>query len=222
MNNELRELVKKHFNLVDSKEEMSEEVVSEQNFGEIRTADGELTLTYEGEELAVGLPIFVVTEDGNVPAPDGEHALEGGVTIETEGGSITEIKETEIEAEEKEEIASEEKMSEETKDEEGLPESEEVFKDKEDKMEDKEEIVMAIADYMMPIIEEMKKDIEEMKDKFSTTEKKVESFGLQPAAERTKAEIKNRNTSKTSIDYNPINEDKKKQFERLLKIRNKK
>lgn len=221
MNNELRELVKKHFNLAESKEEMSEEVVSEQNFGEIRTADGELTLTYEGEELAVGLPIFVVTEDGNVPAPDGEHALEGGVTIETEGGSITEIKETEIEAEEKEEIASEEQMSEETNEGPEGEESLEAFEE-EDKMEDKEEIVMAIADFMMPIIEEMKKDIEEMKDKFSTTEKKVESFGLQPAAERTKAEIKNRNTSKTSIDYNPINEDKKKQFERLLKIRNKK
>lgn len=227
-NEELRNLVKKHFNLVEptqeveeTKEEMSEEVVSEEIFGEIKTADGELTLTYEGEELAVGLPIFVVTEDGNVPAPDGEHALEGGVSIETEAGAITEIKaeEAEIETEEQETVASEEEMSEEDG---SVEESEESFEDEEDKMEEKEEIVMAIAEYMTPLIEEMKKDIEEMKSKFSETEKKVETFGLQPAAERTKAEIKNRNQSNFKVDYNPINDDKKKQFERLLKIRNKK
>jgi hypothetical protein len=97
----LRELVKKHFNLVDApavteevkvEEQLSEEVVettteetveetlSEEvttTFGEIKTADGELTLAYEGEELSEGLAIFVVTEDGNIPAPDGTHALEG-------------------------------------------------------------------------------------------------------------------------------------------------
>lgn len=212
---ELRELVKKHFNLVEpTKEEMSEEVVSEQNFGEIKTADGELTLTYEGEDLAVGLPIFIVTEDGNVPAPDGEHALEGGVTIETEAGAITEIsaEEEEITEEVTETVASEETVEE--KMEETI--EEEVMEEKE------EEIVMAIADTILPIIEEMKKDIEEMKSKFSETEKKVETFASQPAAERTKAEIKNRNHSKVSVDYNPLDENKKAQFERLLKIRNKK
>lgn len=225
---ELRELVKKHFNLVEptaevegTKEEMSEEVVSEQNFGEIKTADGELTLTYEGEELAVGLPIFIVTEDGNVPAPDGEHALEGGVTIETEAGAIIEIsaEEEEITEEVTETVASEEKMSEE------VESSEEIFEEtiEEEVMEEKEEeIVMAIAETILPMIEEMKKDIEEMKSKFSETEKKVETFASQPAAERTKAEIRNRNHSKTSVDYNPIDENKKAQFERLLKIRNKK
>ena len=220
---ELRELVKKHFNLTDAtaevKEEMSD-VASEQIFGEISTADGELTLTYEGEELSVGLPIFVKTDDGNVPAPDGEHALEGGVFIKTEGGAIVEISEGEIEAQEEEEVVAteEEKMSEETTE----TESEENFEEHEDEMEEKEEIVEAIAEIVIPIIEEMKKEIEEMKSKFSETESKVQEFALAPAVERTKAEIKNRNHSKIDTSFNPLTDDKKKQFERLLKIRNKK
>ena len=54
------------------------------------------------------------------------------------------------------------------------------------------------------------------------TEQKVETFASAPAAERTKAEIRNRNTTKNKVDYSPLNESKKAQFERLLKIRNKK
>lgn len=227
---ELRELVKKHFNLTDAtaevKEELSSEVASEQIFGEISTADGELTLTYEGEELSIGLPIFVKTEDGNVPAPDGEHALEGGVMIETEGGAIKEIsaEEEEVIEEVVEEVVAtehEEKMSEETEE---STETEEKFEETEEEvaMEEKADIVEAIAEIVIPMIEEMKSEIEEMKSKFSATESKVQEFALAPAAERTKAEIKNRNHSKIDTSYNPINDDKKKQFERLLKIRNKK
>lgn len=216
MNNMLKDLVKKHFNLVDApvedKVELSEEAVVEQTFGEIKTADGELTLTYEGGEFTVGTEIFVITADGNVPAPDGEHELEGGIKIETEGGVITSI---EREEEELPEIADETTA--------GMYPKEEMAEEEiidEVKMEDS--IVEAIAEVIAPMIEEMKKDIEEMKSKFAETEKKVETFGLQPAAERTKAEIKNRNTAKTNVDYNPLNEDKRLQFERLLKTRNKK
>lgn len=240
-NKELRELVKKHFNLtevveetVEVKEEMSEEVASEQTFGEISTADGELTLTYEGEELSIGLPIFVKTEDGNVPAPDGSHALEGGVVIETEGGSIVEIsaEEEEVAEEvvEEEVVASEHEMSEELSEEEMAEETEESETiaegmeetEEEVEMEEKADIIEAIAEILVPQIEEMKKEIEEMKAKFNSTEEKVEKFALAPAAERTKAEIKNRNTSKRNVGFNPINDSKQKQFERLLKIRNKK
>jgi hypothetical protein len=224
MNNMLKELVKKHFNLVEApaeveetKVEMNEEVVA-QIFGEIKTADGELTLTYEGEEFTVGTEIFVVTTDGNVPAPDGEHMLEGGIKIETEGGVITSI---EREEEDLPEIADETTAGEYPKEE--MAEEEEVVVE-ETVMEVgvEEAIVSAIAEVIAPMIDEMKKEIEEMKAKFTATEKKVETFGLQPAAERTKAEIKNRNTVKTAVDYTPLNDDKKLQFERLLKIRNKK
>jgi len=233
-NEELKNLVKKHFNLVEptveetveeTKVELSE-VAAEQSFGEILTADGELTLTYEGEELSVGLPIFVKTDDGNVAAPDGEHALEGGVIIKTEGGSIVEVSEKEIEAAEEEEVVAsehEEKMSEETKETESS-ETKENFEEHEDEvvLEEEEIIIKAIAETILPIIEEMKEEIEEMKKKFSATETKVKEFALAPAVERTKAEIKSRNQSKVKNDFNPINEDKRKQFERLLKKQNKK
>jgi hypothetical protein len=216
MNKLLKDLVKKHFNLIDGPIEVEEDKL----FGEIKTADGELTLTYEGD-ITVGTEIFVITVDGNVPAPDGEHELEGGIKIETEGGVITSIERGE---EEQPEIADEttagmypkEKMAEEEIVETIVENTiEEIIEDAQ------EDIVAAIAEVIAPMIDEMKKDIEEMKSKFAATEKKVETFGLQPAAERTKAEIKNRNTAKNNVDYNPLNEDKRLQFERLLK-RNKK
>jgi Mg2+ and Co2+ transporter CorA len=230
-NKELKNLVKKHFNLVEptveetvaeTKEEMSE-VAKQSSFMDILTADGELTLTYEGEELSVGLPIFVKTEDGNVAAPDGEHALEGGVLIKTEGGSIVEISEEEVEAAEEEEIViGEVNMTEDTKETESK-ESDEKFDEHEEEvvLEEKEEIIKAIAETIIPIIEEMKEEIEEMKKKFSATETKVKEFAAAPAAERTKAEIRTRNQSKIDNSFNPINEDKRKQFERLLKKQNK-
>ena len=52
-----------------------------------------------GETIAIGDLVAVMTEDGEVPAPDGEHILSDGKTvIVTEGGKITELKELEVEA----------------------------------------------------------------------------------------------------------------------------
>ena len=85
MNKELKDLVKKHFNLVDApkvEETVTEEtfveetivdVVEEIKLGEIKTADGSIDLKYTGDELAIGSEIYVVTEDGDIPAPDGYH-----------------------------------------------------------------------------------------------------------------------------------------------------
>lgn len=47
-------------------------------------------IKYPGE-LAVGTSVIVVTAEGELPAPDGEHTLEDGTIIKTEGGNITEI-----------------------------------------------------------------------------------------------------------------------------------
>lgn len=212
MNAELKELVKKHFNLVEAPAKLS--------FGEIKSADGELTLSYEGEELAVELPIFVVTPDGNIPAPDGYHELEGGIKIEVMDGVIKEI------STESEEIS-----------EEGIAEGEVEIEVEAEKVEMEdvvvsdipaeavptiEEIVSAIAEVVTPMIEEMKKEIDAMKAQFEVTEEKVETFSKAPAIEKTIATIKSRNASNVNVDYSPLNDDKAKQFERLLKIRNKK
>ena len=157
----IKDLVKKHFNLVDAPAELS--------FGEIKTADGELTLAYEGEELAQGLAIFVVTADGQVPAPDGEHALEGGITIVTADGKIEAIKESEpaeVAEEEVVETALEEEMS----------PAEAVA------AAISEVVVAAVAEAVSESVGEMMKKYEE---RMASLEAKFEGFASAPAAEKT-------------------------------------
>jgi hypothetical protein len=55
-------------------------------------------IEWEGE-LAVGTAVFVQTAEGNIPAPDATHEVEGGMLVTTEGGFVTEIVEPEVEIE---------------------------------------------------------------------------------------------------------------------------
>lgn len=178
----IKDLVKKHFNLVDAPAELS--------FGEIKTADGELTLAYEGDELAQGLAIFVVTADGQVPAPDGEHALEGGITIVTADGKIEAIKESEP-AEVAEEEAVETALAEHEDADEMSPAeavAEEVIDEVADEVADvveeaiSEEVVAAVAEAVSESVGEMMKKYEE---RMASLEAKFEGFASAPAAEKT-------------------------------------
>ena len=187
----IKDLVKKHFNLVDAPAELS--------FGEIKTADGELTLAYEGDELAQGLAIFVVTADGQVPAPDGEHALEGGITIVTADGKIEAIKESEpaeVAEEEVVETALEEEMSP------AEAVAEEVIDEVADEVADvveaaiSEEVVAAVAEAVSESVGEMMKKYEE---RMASLEAKFEGFASAPAAEKTIAG----KTSKFKTEYAP-------------------
>ena len=210
----LKELVMKHFNLVEAPVEATPD-----KFGEIKTADGELTIVYDGADLTVGTPVFVRTEDGDIPAPDGEHFLEGDMKIITVGGVVSEVLETSAELEEDKE----EEMSAETEaiatDEVELS-TEEATTDEAFEEDSRAEIVETIAEVLVPMIEEMKKDIEEMKSKFSAMDKKVETIGLEPAAKRAKEEIyAKRNPQKSTQDFR--NDDHKKVFERIMKRKNK-
>ena len=42
-------------------------------------------------DLVAGTPVYVITEDETLPAPDGEHQVEGVGVVKTEGGKITEV-----------------------------------------------------------------------------------------------------------------------------------
>ena len=86
MNKErLKELVKAHFNLVDS-------VPSKETFGEIFDENKAFKIVFPGDTLKVGDEVKVVTAEGQESlAPDGEHSLEDGTTIKTEGSSVVEI-----------------------------------------------------------------------------------------------------------------------------------
>ena len=164
--NSIKELVKKHFNLIEK-----------QSFMTIKTADGALTLEYDGEALAEGLAIFVVTEDGNVAAPDGEHMLEGGVTIRTKDGKIEAIMETTMATQTP---MLEEKMAEETPEEVVADVVEEVIS---------EEVIKAVTEAVSDVVGEMMKKMEEtmakQNEKMTALESKFNSFSAAPAAEKT-------------------------------------
>jgi len=84
---------------------------TEEKFEDAKLADGTIV---RYESLEIGAALSVVGEDGEiVPAPDGEHELESGDIVRTEGGVIVEIMSPEPlaeEAEQEEEMAAEEKF----------------------------------------------------------------------------------------------------------------
>jgi hypothetical protein len=166
--NSIKELVMRHFNLQEK-----------QSFMEIKTSDGALTLEYDGEMLSEGLAIFVKTNDGNLPAPDGQHMLEGGITITTKDGKIETILETAM-AEQTPML--EEKM-------EATPE--EVVTEVADVVEEviSEEVIKAVTEAVSDVVEEMMKKMEEkMKkhdEKMTALESKFSTFSAAPAAEKT-------------------------------------
>jgi len=204
MNKELKDLVKKHFNLVDAPaveetttetfvEETVVDVVEEVAFGEIKTADGSIDLKFPGEEPAIGSEIYVVTEDGDIPAPDGDHDLEGGITIKVEGGVITELYPTA--PEEETELEMPEEIIDET-------------------FDMHEELIKALSAEFKTQIDALKldfaKQIEEVKGK-------VETFSAEPATEKTITT--KTNSKKVDLSYEPRDSKKKAQFERLLNMR---
>jgi hypothetical protein len=81
------------------------------NLETMKTLDGQAT--FDAETFEVGSPIFVVTQDGNIPAPQGEFAMEDGTIVSVDDkGYIAEISSAEEEAPEEEVAVVEEPMEE--------------------------------------------------------------------------------------------------------------
>lgn len=71
----------------------------EETFVRISTDKG--VLSYDAEELEVGISVSIVDEEGNESAaPDGEYKLEDDRILKIEDGKIVEIVEPEVEVEE--------------------------------------------------------------------------------------------------------------------------
>jgi len=64
--------------------------------GEAKLSDGTV-VKYDTPALAVGSMITVVTPEGELPAPNGEHTLEDGTKIETVDGKVTSVEAPEME-----------------------------------------------------------------------------------------------------------------------------
>jgi len=93
---ELKDLIKK--NLPALKKILFEEDKVEVKMDEAKLSDGVTIVKWEGE-LAMGSPLYVISEEGVTPAPDGTHELEDGRVIVSQDGLITEVKTKEEEAE---------------------------------------------------------------------------------------------------------------------------
>lgn len=115
----------------------------------------------EGEEVVEGAKVMVVTEEGEIPAPDGVHELEGGMKVETKAGVIAKIEEEVEEEEPKVEIEVEaEKM----------PAQDEAIK----------ELYSLLKDMMEKVSGQMKK----MEEKMEKVEGEFEAFKKQPAGKK--------------------------------------
>lgn len=159
--NELKDLVKSHFNLVEATVEETKEI-----FGELKDINGAFTLRFPGDSLQVGDKVTVVTAEGQeMDAPDGTHELEDGTKIVTKDSVVEEIMSADGEkALAEEEVAKEEEM-----------EVEVEVKEEEAKIED---IVEAI-------VESVKEEMAKMKEKMAELESKVSKMEEMPAAEPT-------------------------------------
>jgi hypothetical protein len=69
--------------------ELRKFTTQKQAFADYKLADG--TVIRVDGDLVAGAPVYVLTEDETLPAPDGEHTVEGVGVVKTEGGKITEV-----------------------------------------------------------------------------------------------------------------------------------
>lgn len=83
--------------------------------GSVMTQDQSLTIDFEGDTLAVGMPLTIQNENGDVmPLPDGEYILENGMVLTVAGGLVSELSEGEAEAAEEAETEMPAEMEKET------------------------------------------------------------------------------------------------------------
>ena len=191
--NELKELVKKHFSLVEadavSDETINEEFAVEETFGEIADINDAFVIKFPGDSLQVGDKVSVVTSEGQeMDAPDGEHELKDGTKIVTEGSVVKEI----IGAG-GEKALSEEAMAEDDSEEEVVEEEmedvadvvEEIVEEVVDeiKSEMEEEVAPSLEEIVKEIADVVKEEMGYMKKKMAEIEAQVAGVVDAPAAE---------------------------------------
>lgn len=126
-----------------------------QIFLNAKLADGTV-IKVEGDSLVEGVKVIVVTEDAEIPAPDGVHELEDGTKVETKEGIIAKI----------EEVVSEDKK----------PEVE--VDAKVPSMDMSKEMMDMLKDFVSKMGEKMA----QIESNYSTLENEFNAFKKEPAA----------------------------------------
>jgi hypothetical protein len=173
------------------------EIVSvKEIFVDAKLVDGTV-VKVEGEEVLEGAAVKVVTEDAEVPAPDGVHELEGGMKIETKDGVIVKI---------------EEKVSEE------MEEVEVPVEVPAEVAPVAQEVVEAVVEALVPLMDEVKVLVEEMKkmkDGMKKMENDFSSFKKEPAAKKI-------SDGKTDFNKEEVIDSVDARVASIMSLRNKK
>ena len=213
---ELKALVKEYFNLTEVK------------FGEIYDENKAFKIVFEGDTLELGMPVKVVTTDGQeMDAPDGYHKLEGGTVIKTEGSKVVELTKADMMEEETETLDGGEVLEEVEMAAVRTPDVVEQFpvevqrgaqyeKPMAQQMESEEgvmtekSIVEAVAKAVAEELVDMKKEMAKMKEK-------MEKMSAEPAAEKTLP-----TTKKFSLEVsatNPVQADRYEMMKNIIKTK---
>jgi len=133
----------------------------QQIFVDAKLEDG-TQIRVEGDSLVEGAKVVVITEEGEMPAPDGVHTLEDGTKVETKEGVIAMV-------EEKVEAGYKDKMEEEPKVEIEVEEKDPI-----------KEIVSLLKDMMEKVSQKMK----EMEEKVEEVKADFSKFKSEPAGKK--------------------------------------
>jgi len=134
-----------------------EPTIENVEFAESTLVDG--TVVRVDGEFEPGKSIFVVTEEGDVPAPDGAHETTDGLIVTTEGGVIVSI---------------EEKAAEEA------PAAEETVVVEEASAEFSEDFVNSIVDTLKPALEQ----IDALRNEIASLKSQFNAFSEAPATKK--------------------------------------
>jgi len=134
-----------------------EPTIENVEFAESTLVDG--TVVRVDGEFEPGKSIFVVTEEGDVPAPDGAHETTDGYIVTTEGGVIVSI---------------EEKAAEEA------PAAEETVVVEEASAEFSEDFVNSIVDTLKPALEQ----IDALRNEIASLKSQFNAFSEAPATKK--------------------------------------
>ena len=190
---QLKDLVKGHFNLVEKSE----------NFAEATLEDNTKVTNKMGDEFAEGQKLYVITEDGeDVLAPEGEHVTKSGIVLTVDAeGIITGLKRPDEEGEGSADLAEEvetietemaketedtvtEEMSTEESTEEAMAEHEED-ETKLEEMPSLEEIIEVVGDAIEEKMAKYDEKIKMMEDEIKDVKDKMSAFASEPAEEKT-------------------------------------
>lgn len=205
---ELKELVKQHFNLVESPE----------SFSEATLEDGTKVMTEQEGDFEVGQALFVVDAEGNkVQAPEGEHITESGIQLIVDAeGILTGVKYPDAEGEGSADMAEElpdvgpakilntveEEMAE-HKDEEKMEEEEDKMEAEMPKLEEIIEVIGEVVEARLAEVkEEMKDKIKMMEDEVAEIKEKMSAFAAEPAEDKSNPNTKKFSKSDATVKHN--------------------